>query len=260
MSLTKAQATIEYPDTGACPAPPPESMLRYYAALAKELAQDPWRMHAVPQRQREFEVLQNCVAEFAQDRDVLEIACGVGYWTELLASRANRVYAFDISELAIAFARQRVLAPHVELAVGDALALTLSDGRFNGAFAGFWLSHIRRGQLRCFFMQLAFLLPDGARAMFIDNEYSTRATRPYASVDADGDTYERRRLQDGSTFLVLKNYFNDDELLAAVAGAATDISIERSTYYWSLSYAAKSISGIAASDTSMPREDVALAG
>jgi 2-polyprenyl-3-methyl-5-hydroxy-6-metoxy-1,4-benzoquinol methylase len=60
------------------------------------------------------------VASVLQDACVLEVGCGDGFVTALLARYAARVYGFDISERAITFARLIVEEPHVTFAVGRA--------------------------------------------------------------------------------------------------------------------------------------------
>ncbi len=54
-------------------------------------------------------------------RAALEVGCGEGYTTRLLAGRAGRVVGLDISPLALARARLAGLPPNVTLARGDLL-------------------------------------------------------------------------------------------------------------------------------------------
>jgi SAM-dependent methyltransferase len=56
---------------------------------------------------------------YCEGRRVLDAACGVGYGSALLASRAREVVALDLSEAAIEYARQRYPAPNVEFRVAD---------------------------------------------------------------------------------------------------------------------------------------------
>lgn len=54
-------------------------------------------------------------------RSALEVGCGEGHTTRLLASRADRVVGLDISEAALARGRAAGLPPNVSLARGDLL-------------------------------------------------------------------------------------------------------------------------------------------
>lgn len=60
------------------------------------------------------------VAAFIEDRTVLEMGCGDGFVTELLARHARRVHAFDINRRAITFARLIVENPNVTFEVASA--------------------------------------------------------------------------------------------------------------------------------------------
>jgi 2-polyprenyl-3-methyl-5-hydroxy-6-metoxy-1,4-benzoquinol methylase len=60
------------------------------------------------------------IAPILRGKRVLEVGCGDGYVTALLAGHACRVHAFDLSERAIAFARLIVEEPKVTFAVGGA--------------------------------------------------------------------------------------------------------------------------------------------
>lgn len=54
-----------------------------------------------------------------ENKEVLDIACGCGHGTKLIAGRARKVWAFDISQDAIEFARKYQADPKVTYEVGD---------------------------------------------------------------------------------------------------------------------------------------------
>jgi hypothetical protein len=212
------------------------SLNTYYSQLSEELVVQPERIHAVPQRQQEFQQLVGTAIAFASDLYLVEIACGIGFWTERLKAHARFIHATDICEVALQRARQRVQSDRVRFAPADALAIDLPNDGVTGVFGGFWLSHVKRSSLAGFFAHLHSQLPAGARVLFLENEYPQRHNRPFASIDHDGDTFELRRLRNGSKHLVLKNYFSDNELITALGARVSRVCIERSKYYWSLYY------------------------
>ena len=65
-----------------------------------------------------------------QPERVLDIACGVGYGSQLLAQQhaGISVLGVDVSEAAIGYARAHYSAPNVEFRVSDALAFEDRDG------------------------------------------------------------------------------------------------------------------------------------
>ena len=54
--------------------------------------------------------------------------------------------------------------------------------------------------------------------------------------DEHGNTYQARQLEDGSEFLVLKNFPTEEELRWAVAPVTVSPDIRLSRYYWCLTY------------------------
>jgi demethylmenaquinone methyltransferase/2-methoxy-6-polyprenyl-1,4-benzoquinol methylase len=90
--------------------------------------------------------------------------------------------------------------------------------------------------LRDFLRGFRRVLLPGARVVFIDNRYVEGSSTPILRKDEHGDTYQIRRLDDGSIHEVLKNFPKEDELRAAVDGLASEIQIDFLRYYWVLSY------------------------
>ncbi|RLM59594.1 class I SAM-dependent methyltransferase [Halobellus sp. Atlit-31R] len=74
-----------------------------------------------------------------EDRDVLEIACGTGRFTTMLAERGANIVGLDISDAMMAQgrakARQAGVADHIEFLRGDAARLPFPDDHFDAVFA-----------------------------------------------------------------------------------------------------------------------------
>ena len=209
----------------------------YFAALASELQHEPGRVHGVAARRDELEQLVDTACTFARGARLLELACGIGFWTRHFAGVATSVHATDVEPEAVAIARTRVTAPNVRFDIQDATLLDLSTTGYDKVFAGFLVSHVPRAHLRPLFERLNGSLQPGTAVMLVDNALADRTLRPIHSVDAEENTYERRRLRSGgSEFPVLKNYYSDAEIVRAAAFGGADIAIERGRYYWSLVY------------------------
>jgi len=89
----------------------------------------------------------SCIEELPVAGDVLELACGTGHWTPLLAARARSVTALDAAPKALAVARRRVRGLPVEFLQTDVFTWQPSR-RFNTVFFGFWLTHVPPGPVR----------------------------------------------------------------------------------------------------------------
>ena len=83
------------------------------------------------------------VAPLVAGRDVLDIACGEGYGSALIARHAARVTGADISAAAVAHARSRYAAqPNVQFREADCAALPFADASFDVVVSFETLEHI----------------------------------------------------------------------------------------------------------------------
>ena len=201
----------------------------YYARRAAEYE----RIYAKPERQAELAVLRQRIPALLAGRDVLELACGTGYWTVLVAATARAVTGVDVNEEVLAVARAKTWPDTpVDLLCLDLHRAPALGRRFDGALAAFWWSHVPRRELDGFLDVLHACLLPGARVVVLDNRYVEGSSTPISRTDEQGDTWQRRRLDDGSEHEVLKN-FPDPEVLQAVLGPRVrDLALERSPHYW----------------------------
>lgn len=207
-------------------------MQSYYAARASEYD----RIYQKPERQADLQKLRAWLPPLFAGKRVLEVACGTGYWTQFIAPVAAAVVALDSAPETMAIARTRVAADRVRFAVGDAYRLPTDQGPFDAAFAGFWFSHVPMARQREFLAGLGAVLQPGASVVLLDNRYVQGSSQPIAERDAQGDTWQLRRLADGSEHRVLKNFPDEAELQAQIAGLGTGGRFTRWQYYWTFEY------------------------
>jgi demethylmenaquinone methyltransferase/2-methoxy-6-polyprenyl-1,4-benzoquinol methylase len=207
----------------------------YYARRAHEYES----IYHKPERQQDLARLKVLLPQLLAGRRVLEIACGTGYWTGLIAARAAAVVATDINQVVLDIARAKDYpCDNVTFRRTDAYAPALPQPAavFDAGFAGFWWSHVARERLgeflRCFHRQLAAQ----ARVVFLDNAFVAGSSTPLARYDANGNSYQLRSLNDGSQHEVLKNFPDEQELKTLLQPLAHDIRYQRLPYYWLVSY------------------------
>jgi demethylmenaquinone methyltransferase/2-methoxy-6-polyprenyl-1,4-benzoquinol methylase len=211
-------------------------MVRYYARRAAEYE----HVYELPHWQPGLARLQEMVAAIFPGRRVLEVACGTGYWTVQLAAIAARVSASDINEETLDFARARVGAhPHVTLRPADAYDTPAEPETFDAGLAALWLSHVDRARMDDFLAAFHARLEPGARVlMFDERDHPTRTARP-GQVDAAGNRYEWRRLENGDRYEIIKNLFDDRELTALLGPWGTDVLVEDLGRFWAATYRAR---------------------
>lgn len=207
-------------------------MHEYYAARANEYD----RVYLKPERQSDLREIERWLPEALAGRSVLEVACGTGYWTRHLAPVCTRVVAVDASPETLRVAQSRVPSDSVQFLVGDAYALPIVPGGFDGGFAGFWWSHVPRSRMGQFLRGFNAGLTPGAKVVLIDNRFVPGSSTPISDTDAEGNTYQIRALADGSTHRILKNFPSRDALLASIEGQAEAMRYREWQYFWALEY------------------------
>ena len=216
---------------------PEANLAEYYARRAAEYE----RIYQKPERQADLRRLRRFVEHTFEGCRVLEIACGTGYWTEVLARTVSSVTGVDVNEEMLEIARSKGINPQkAEFVRGDANALPRLRGPFEAALAAFWWSHVPKSRLAEFLRQFHGVLHPGALVAFIDNAYVEGSSTPIVRADTEGNTYQERRLEDGSTFEVLKNFPSAEELQEIARPFAERLIFQRLDYYWVLKYALRS--------------------
>jgi len=210
-----------------------DDLAGYYSARAPEYDE----IYRRPERQADLEALRQRLRAAVAGRDVLEVACGTGFWTAVIAPSARSVLAVDISAEVLELAHRRTYPPgRVTFLQADAFGLAGLQGRFDAACAGFWWSHLPRQSLPAFLAGLQTRLDPGARCVFFDNRYVEGSSTPIAGRDDEGNTYQIRKLVDGTSHRIMKNFPARAELERAMPPAARQRDIAEWTYFWWLAY------------------------
>lgn len=205
----------------------------YYAARAREYE----RIYAKPERQADLRKLEQLIPGYFNGRRMLEVACGTGYWTQHLARTAAHVLATDLTDETLAVARTKALPQdRVEFALADAFDLRRAAGPFDGAFAGFWWSHLRSSETDAFLRSLRACLAPAAVVVLLDNRFVPGSSTPISRTDDEGNTWQERRLADGTTHEVVKNFPDRAQLEAKVRGYGRNCRHVELEYYWLFAY------------------------
>ena len=165
------------------------------------------------------------VEPFVRDRDVLEIACGTGNWTQVLSKRAKSVVAVDQSPAYLRIARSKVYSKdNVTFLNDDAYSLEGVEGEFEAAFAADWWSHIPRSHVPDFVESMMAKLSPGSTVVLLDMLPRPSLDAMFSHYDADGNCIHRRRFDDGTEFEVVKNFPSEPELREALGRYADNLT------------------------------------
>lgn len=209
-----------------------ENLISYYDARAKEYE----KVYQNPDEQGDLQTSEKIFQDLFARKTVLEIACGTGYWTERIAKTATSIYATDINESVIEIAKARQ-KENITFAVADMFDFTPEE-KIDAVFAGFIWSHILLEDLDKFIEKLkSFLKPNGT-IVFIDGNAVAGTNHDLKNItktDEYGNTFQTRKLENGSSHLVLKNFPTKEFLVQKLSKIATDINFINLKYYWILS-------------------------
>lgn len=168
------------------------------------------------------------VAEMRPGGKVLEIACGTGLWTAALAGTADMVTALDVAPETVAIARERITADNVRFEVADVFSWN-TEARFDVVFFSAWLSHVPTDRFEQFWRLLRGLLAEDGRVLFVDEPVDVRDKETYLP---GSDEIVERRLEDGSTHRIVKNFVDPRQLEQRLRTLGWQCRIQRDGDDW----------------------------
>lgn len=208
-------------------------LTEYYAKRAYEYE----NIYRKPERQANLQKLQHRIADAFQGTDVLEIACGTGYWTQFLARSANSIDAVDYNAEVLEIAKTKNYGNcSLQFIQDDAYQLNKITKKYPAAFCGFWWSHILLGRIPQFLSVFHSRLKNNGKIVLLDNLYIEGSNTPISRIDEEGNTYQQRQLQDGTNYEVLKNFPTEKFLHDLLSKYAINITYEKYEYYWLVEY------------------------
>ena len=206
----------------------------YYKDRAKEYD----KVYLIPEEQDDLVKATEILQRLFSQKQVLEIACGTGYWTEQISKSATSIVATDVNESVIEIARNRKLLKNVVFEVADMYSLT-PKARFDTLFGGFIWSHILLQDLDDFLYKITYFLKPNATVAFIDSklvEGSSHSIKSITTTDDQGNTYQKRILENGTTHLVLKNFPSQEFLIQKLARFSKHVNYIDLEHYWIVYY------------------------
>ncbi len=208
-------------------------LVEYYAKRAKEYE----LIYDKPERQADLLELKKLLKAAFSNEDVLELACGTGYWTQSIAETASSILATDINQQVIDVAKAKIYPKNnVSFAIADSYSLANIQPIFTAGFGGFIWSHIPLEKLAQFLETLHSKIKTGGKIVFIDNTYVEGNSTPICQTDSSGNTYQRRLLKDGTGYLVLKNFPTQAQIRLLFSEKAVNIEFKQLQYFWYLMY------------------------
>jgi ubiquinone/menaquinone biosynthesis C-methylase UbiE len=210
-------------------------LVSYYKDRAKEYE----KIYSKPERQEDFKSATKILQEIFTDKQVLEIACGTGYWTEKIAATANSILATDINETVIDIAKKKDFSSkQVSFEVADIYNFP-DRNKYESLFGGFIWSHILLQDLDKFISTVNSFVSPGGTVVFMDNNFVEGSNHPITKTDEQGNTFQTRKLEDNTAHLVLKNFPTEFFLQQKLKDISSNFKFINLTYYWIICYTTK---------------------
>ncbi|MDB5250017.1 MAG: putative methyltransferase [Segetibacter sp.] len=207
-------------------------LISYYEDRAKEYE----KIYSKAERQSDLLVAAQILQDLFAGKRVFEIACGTGYWTEIIAKTAHSIVATDINDAVIEVAKSKIYSPaNVNFQIADLFKLE-NTNKYDSLFGGFIWSHILLQDLNTFIDIANSLAEKGGTVVFMDNNYVDGSNLSITGKDSVGNTYQTRTLENGTTHQILKNFPSEIFIRQLLANKVSDLNFINLQYYWIMKY------------------------
>lgn len=155
----------------------------------------------------------NTITPLIKNLSVLEIACGTGNWTSVLANRASQVTAIDSSRQSLELAQKKNKGiDNISYHRADAFALDKLQGSFDVIFASDFFSHVPNEKIDSFLEMLNKIVKQETTVIFLEMLEIQFFLDEKNYIDSHKNRVSKRELPDGSSYDVIKNFHSEEEL------------------------------------------------
>jgi demethylmenaquinone methyltransferase/2-methoxy-6-polyprenyl-1,4-benzoquinol methylase len=171
---------------------------------------------------------------------VLELACGTGLFTRVIAPRVARLTAIDASSEVIEINRARVDAGNVDYVQADLFAWRPTQ-RYDAIFFSFWLSHVPEQRFAEFWQLVAAALAPGGAVYLIDSAFDPTSTAKDHVLPGREHGIVTRKLNDGREFRIVKVFYEPAALAAKLDTLGWNARVAQTPHYFIYGEAARAV-------------------
>ncbi len=210
----------------------------YYKKRAKVYDQSMY-FRDEPNRNKEIVEITKTVKKIFKDKNIIEVACGTGYWTQIVSGVAKKIKATDAVGEMINIAETKKYSCPVDFEISNATKLSYKNKLFDAGLANFWLSHMYRKNVPKFLKKFHRVLKSGSIVFLCDNVFHND---PFETpfIEEKGDGFRIRKL-DNQEYKVIKNYYRKSDLIKLFSPYArnSNINIVIGKWAWWVWYETK---------------------
>jgi demethylmenaquinone methyltransferase/2-methoxy-6-polyprenyl-1,4-benzoquinol methylase len=183
----------------------------------------------------EVRELECALAEAGLTGDVLELACGTGWWSERLAATARSLTCIDGSTEMLEANEERLRRAKLPIPRYESADLFqwAPCHAFDAVFFSFWLSHVPHDRFTAFWSSVARALRPNGKVFFIDSAREETATARDHQMPNEAGVQERR-LNDGRIYRIVKLFLEPNELTTRLEALGWRATVRRTQRYFVL--------------------------
>ena len=153
------------------------------------------------------EVLYEMCSTYTVDNFVLDIACGVGWGTEILARKAKYVIGADVSPEAIDYARNEYNRDNISYCVGDILQIPFTGGLFDTLVSVETIEHVPHCDIYKLISECSRVLKPNGTFVFTTPNHDIYPYHPKNKDEFKG--YHFWHYSADELLKILKTFFNE---------------------------------------------------
>jgi ubiquinone/menaquinone biosynthesis C-methylase UbiE len=157
---------------------------------------------------------------------ILELACGTGNWTQILATMGREVTALDAAPEMLALARQKTAPASVHFQQADLFQWEPTQS-YDLVFFAFWLSHVPPDMLDPFLEKISRAVKPGGYIAIVDEYAPMPEERDLSRDGVGGQIYAERPLLSGQTFVIVKVFYDLESLRDRLASLGFTVAVEK---------------------------------
>jgi demethylmenaquinone methyltransferase/2-methoxy-6-polyprenyl-1,4-benzoquinol methylase len=195
-----------------------EEQIEYYRARAGEYDE------TIADYTESFTPAKSMLEELGKFDEILELACGTGFWTEELLKMGNFVTAVDAASEMLEIARKRLGEDRITFRQVD-LFHWQPAGEYDLVFFANWLSHVPPEAMDGFLNNVRKSVRVGGQIAIVDQYAPSEDDKSVAK----GDMYANRPLVDGRIFTIVKIFCDLNDLKKKLEHKDFEVSIKKFT-------------------------------
>jgi demethylmenaquinone methyltransferase/2-methoxy-6-polyprenyl-1,4-benzoquinol methylase len=162
---------------------------------------------------------------------VLELAAGTGNWTGHLAEMATHVTAIDASEEMLEINYSKSKSAHVHYQEHNLFEWEPTE-QYDLVFFGFWLSHVPPDGVADFLRKVYRATKPSGHIFLVDSLPHQTSTAADQSVSTNAAAHQKRQLNDGREFHIIKVYYEPETLFPLLTNAGFQAEVHTTGQYF----------------------------